>query len=287
MITINHLVVNLVVEILIRSHVVEKEESEEAGLAEEILNRDEFHLIEEIQNLNFLDDAPPVVTSSPEVDPMIFQPIYYGGVNGEFTPSVTPPEPADLIYPQEMTQAMPWHPAAPQMQRFDPDMPHLVPYPHGWGEMQPLHGCSIPSPVEMTQQNFACHAYPIFHPVPTFAGQPFFHHSNGGGSAPSTPSRGNGGNGNSGSGNMALRECYNCRRPGHLARNCGEVTSDKQCFHCLKFGHVVRNCPQARNHQCTKRDRSYNDSRMNGSLSSSPTHLEWSSDSGDPSSGKF
>lgn len=258
-------------------HVVESREAlkEETGVEEEALNKEEFHLIEEIQNLNFLGDAP-VIQHNPEEDSMIFQPIFYE--SGEFTPSVTPPEPAtDFIYPQEMAQPIPWHPGAPQMQHFDPEMAHIVTYPHGWAEMQPGPGC-VPNPVELAHQNLAYHAYPIFQPIPTFVGQPFFHRRNGGGSSPGTPNRCIENNVNTGNGNL-LRECYNCRRPGHLARNCGEVASDKQCFHCLRFGHVVRNCPAARNNQA-KRD----DARMNNSLSSSPTYLEWSSDSGDPSS---
>ena len=273
------------------SHVVEKREisnEEETGMAEEALNNEEFHLIEEIQNLNLSEDVPPVFVPAPEEDPMIFQPIYYGGANGEFTPCVTPPELAsDYVLPPEMSHPMPWHPAGQQMQPFDPEMPHqFVAYPQGWGDMQPPHGC-IPSPVDMSQPNLAYHAVPIFQPIPTFVGQPFFHRRNNG-SAPGTPNRGgNGGNNNNGN-NNALRECYNCRRPGHLARNCGEVASDKQCFHCLKFGHVVRNCPLTRNHQGgNKRDGGFVDPRMNNSLSSSPTYLEWSSDSGGPSSGKF
>jgi len=256
-------------------HVVESREAreEETGVEEEALNKEEFHLIQEIQNLNLLEDAP-VITRNPEEDPMIFQPIFYG--SEQFTPSVTPPEPAtDFIFPQEMAHPIPWHPGAPQIQHFDPEIPHIVAYPNGWPEMQPPHGC-VPNPVELTQQNLAYHAYPIFQPIPTFVGQPFFHRRNGG-SSPGAPNRGNK-NDNSGNGNL-LRECYNCRRPGHLARNCGEVTSDKQCFHCLRFGHVVRNCPATRNNQA-KRD----DPRLNNSLSSSPTYLEWSSDSGDPSS---
>ena len=263
------------------SHVVEKAE-EEAGMAEEALNNEEFHLIEEIQNLNLAeDDVPPFVAPLPEEDPMIFHPLYYGGANGEFTPCVTPPEPAsDYVFPPDMAQAIPWHPIGAPMQPFDPEMPpQLIAYPPGWGEMPP--GC-VPAPLDVSQQNLAYHAYPIFQPIPTFVGQPFFHRRNG--SAPGTPNRnGNGG----GNGNHALRECYNCRRPGHLARNCGEVASDKQCFHCLKFGHVVRNCPQTRNHQNANKRDGFPDPRLNGSLSSSPTYLEWSSDSGDPSSGKF
>jgi len=261
-------------------HVVENREAreEETGVEEEPLNKDEFHLIEEIQNLNFLEEAPVIPQHhNPEEDSMIFQPIFYG--NGDFTPSVTPPEPAtDFIFPQEMAHPIPWHPGAPQIHHFDPEMPPLVAYPHGWAEMQPAAQC-VPAPVEMTQQNLAYHAYPIFQPIPTFVGQPFFHRRSGGGSSPGSPNRGNNNSHNSGNMNT-LRECYNCRRPGHLARNCGEVASDKQCFHCLKFGHVVRNCPMTRNNQAMKRD----DPRMNNSLSSSPTYLEWSSDSGDPAS---
>jgi len=263
------------------SHVVEKAEEEVAGMAEEALNNEEFHLIEEIQNLNLAEDDVPsfVAPIVPEEDPMIFQPIFYGGANGEFTPCVTPPEPAsDFVFPPDMAQAIPWHPIGAPMQPFDPEMPQqFIAYPPGWGEMQP--GC-VPGPLDVSQQNLAYHAYPIFQPIPTFVGQPFFHRRNG--SAPGTPNRhGNGG----GNGNNALRECYNCRRPGHLARNCGEVASDKQCFHCLKFGHVVRNCPQTRNHQNNNNKRDgFPDPRLNGSLSSSPTYLEWSSDSGDPSS---
>jgi len=258
-------------------HVVENKEARdvETGVEEEALRKEEFHLIEEIKNLNFLEDAPVVNNNNNEEDPMIFQPIFYG--SGEFTPSITPPEPAgDFIFPPEMAQPIPWHPGSPQMQPFDPEMPYIV-YPHGLAEMQP-GPAMIPNPVELTQQNLAYHAYPIFQPIPTFVGQPFYHRRSGDGSSPSTPNRGNNNNNNNGNGNQ-LRECYNCRRPGHLARNCGEVASDKQCFHCLRFGHVVRNCPVTRNNQA-KRD----DPRMNNSLSSSPTYLEWSSDSGDPSS---
>lgn len=267
-------------------HVVENRE-EVTGVEEEPLNNEEFHFIEaEIQNLHLLEETQPVNQqhhpnniNGPEEDPMIFQPVFYG--SEEFAPSVTPPEPtSDFIFPQEMAQPIPWQ-HHPGMQQFDPEMPpQLVAYPHGWAEMQPVPGACLPGPVELTQQNLAYHAYPIFQPIPTFVGQPFYHRrSGGGGSSPGTPGRGNnnGGNNISGNGNM-LRECYNCRRPGHLARNCGEVASDKQCFHCLKFGHVVRNCPVTRNN--AKND----DPRMNNSLSSSPTYLEWSSDSGDPSS---
>ena len=48
------------------------------------------------------------------------------------------------------------------------------------------------------------------------------------------------------------RECYNCKKTGHLAKDCrqkkkegGKSTAGKadfKCFHCQKKGHIARNC---------------------------------------------
>jgi len=217
-------------------------------------------------------------------DPMIFQPVYYD-VPPQFVQEGEGEQQPGFFYPPEMGPVQ-WTPgpptllpAAPIMQQGMPEGelapgqplvgPNFAPPPVWTSET----GSGIPSPVplEMVQQPITYHPYPVFQPVPTFVGQPYFHQRK--------TVNGQVNNNNNNKGNT-VRECYNCRRPGHLARNCGEIASDKQCFHCLKFGHVVRNCPQTR----PQRRTDGGDPRLNGSVSSSPNYLEWSSDSGDPSS---
>jgi hypothetical protein len=36
--------------------------------------------------------------------------------------------------------------------------------------------------------------------------------------------------------------CYNCRRPGHLAREC--CGTGPICLYCNIFGHEVEDCPR-------------------------------------------
>lgn len=43
-----------------------------------------------------------------------------------------------------------------------------------------------------------------------------------------------------------VSRCYECRKPGHLARNCplsSRRTSFPRCFRCDQPGHMARNCP--------------------------------------------
>jgi hypothetical protein len=45
----------------------------------------------------------------------------------------------------------------------------------------------------------------------------------------------------------ALRSCYNCLKPGHIARNCNNAS---QCSKCGKIGHVKARCYQGNRSQC-------------------------------------
>ena len=50
-------------------------------------------------------------------------------------------------------------------------------------------------------------------------------------------------------------ECYNCKRKGHIAKNCRQrgnsynrnTQNDIECFNCRKKGHIARNCKSQRN----------------------------------------
>ena len=38
-------------------------------------------------------------------------------------------------------------------------------------------------------------------------------------------------------------ECFNCHKPGHVARNCPEPrTSPRTCYICHQVGHIAKQC---------------------------------------------
>ena len=47
-------------------------------------------------------------------------------------------------------------------------------------------------------------------------------------------------------GSSRLKEpitCFNCRRPGHIARQCPAGRSRGACFSCGRYGHIAAKCP--------------------------------------------
>lgn len=36
--------------------------------------------------------------------------------------------------------------------------------------------------------------------------------------------------------------CFNCNKPGHMARNCKVRVEKRECYNCHKTGHIARNC---------------------------------------------
>ena len=39
-------------------------------------------------------------------------------------------------------------------------------------------------------------------------------------------------------------ECYNCRKTGHISRDCPDSKDEKVCYNCNESGHLKRNCPE-------------------------------------------
>ena len=50
--------------------------------------------------------------------------------------------------------------------------------------------------------------------------------------------------GGSYTGSSNAGECYICRKPGHLRRDCPTLLKDITCFKCNEKGHRQRNCPK-------------------------------------------
>merc|ERR1712071_684550 len=50
--------------------------------------------------------------------------------------------------------------------------------------------------------------------------------------------------GGSGGGGFGRASCYNCNKPGHIARECPE-SGAKTCYNCGKNGHISRDCDVA------------------------------------------
>lgn len=42
------------------------------------------------------------------------------------------------------------------------------------------------------------------------------------------------------------RSCYNCKKSGHIARDCPEPKKNSKCFNCGEEGHISRNCKKPR-----------------------------------------
>ena len=43
---------------------------------------------------------------------------------------------------------------------------------------------------------------------------------------------------------ISAASCYNCNKPGHIARECPE-SGAKTCYNCGKNGHISRDCDVA------------------------------------------
>jgi len=66
--------------------------------------------------------------------------------------------------------------------------------------------------------------------------------------------RGGGGFGRERGGGGGDRNCYNCNKPGHMARDCrqgggrddrrGGGGGNRACYNCNKEGHMARECPE-------------------------------------------
>lgn len=44
--------------------------------------------------------------------------------------------------------------------------------------------------------------------------------------------------------------CFNCRKPGHISRNCTEPQKRKKCTKCNKYGHNEENCEATQKSKC-------------------------------------